>query len=89
LIHLLPVNAQTEAASRAAAENGREGVLNVAGQPYPVRVLDLPTIVESYKTYDDINLVKTGDVGQVRQPAGVLQVGFSKLANCFCMTPGF
>jgi TATA-binding protein-associated factor Taf7 len=44
----------------------------VAGQPYPVRVLDLPTIVESYKTYDDINLVKTGDVGQVRR--GVLQL---------------
>lgn len=26
----------------------------------------LPTVVESYKTYDDINLVKSSDVGQVR-----------------------
>jgi TATA-binding protein-associated factor Taf7 len=29
-------------------------------------VQDLPTIVESFKTYDDINLVKTTDIGQVR-----------------------
>lgn len=32
---------------------------------YPVKLLNLPTVVEAYKTYDDINLVKINDVGQV------------------------
>jgi transcription initiation factor TFIID subunit 7 len=27
--------------------------------------LDLPAVVESYKTYDDSFLVKTADIGQV------------------------
>ena len=44
----------------------REGYLLVDGKEYPVKRQDLPTIVESFKTYDDINLVKTGDLGQVR-----------------------
>lgn len=35
------------------------------GVRYPVWALDLPTVVESYKTFDEINLVKTGDVGRV------------------------
>lgn len=47
------------------AEHGRSGLLVVEGQEFPVSVLDLPTMVESYKTYDDVNLVKTGDIGQV------------------------
>lgn len=53
------------------ADNGREGHLTFDGVAYPVSVLDLPTVVESYKTYDDVNLVKTADVGRillVRQP---------------------
>jgi len=28
-------------------------------------VLNLPSVAECYKTYDDINLVKSGDIGQV------------------------
>ena len=36
------------------------------GQAYPVTVLNLPSVVESYKTLDDVNLVKTCDIGQVR-----------------------
>lgn len=28
-------------------------------------MLNLPTVAECYKTYDDVNLVKTGDIGQV------------------------
>lgn len=28
--------------------------------------MDLPTVVESYKTYDDTNLIKTADIGQVK-----------------------
>jgi transcription initiation factor TFIID subunit 7 len=39
--------------------------LQFEGVNYGVDLLDLPTVVESYKTLDDINLVKTGDIGQV------------------------
>jgi hypothetical protein len=35
------------------------------GKEYPVTVLDLPCVTETYKTYDDVNLVKAADVGQV------------------------
>lgn len=28
-------------------------------------LLDLPCVVESYKTYDDVHLVKSNDIGQV------------------------
>lgn len=61
------------------AENGREGELQVRGQTYKVHVLDLPTVVESYKTYDDENLVKTGDIGQVRALARVLNTGLPSM----------
>ena len=38
---------------------------------YPVSVLNLPSVVESYKTLDDVNLVKTTDIGQVgAEPGG-------------------
>lgn len=46
-------------------ESARQGVLTVDGVSHQVDLLDLPTVVESYKTYDDTNLVKTGDIGQV------------------------
>lgn len=32
---------------------------------YPLTVLNLPCITETYKTYDNVNLVKSADVGQV------------------------
>eukprot|EP00877_Chromochloris_zofingiensis_P007022 jgi/Chrzof1/2573/Cz11g20240.t1 len=43
----------------------RHGELVVEGVRYPVTLQDLPTVVESYKTLDDTNLVKTADIGQV------------------------
>jgi len=46
-------------------DSGRKGQLQFEGVNYGVDLLDLPTVVESYKTLDDINLVKTGDIGQV------------------------
>eukprot|EP00955_Chlamydomonas_euryale_P097984 365119-Chlamydomonas_euryale.AAC.19 len=52
-------------ASTAHADSGRHGKLLVDGTEHRVDVMHLPTIVESYKTYDDTNLVKTGDIGQV------------------------
>lgn len=42
-----------------------EGKLRFEGQEHRVTVLNLPCVLESYQTYDDVNLVKTTDVGQV------------------------
>ena len=47
------------------SDSGRQGQLTFEGRTYRVDLLDLPTVVESYKTLDDTNLVKTGDIGQV------------------------
>lgn len=44
------------------------------GKSHAVKRQDLPTIVESFKTYDDANLVKTGDIGQVKAPPLYLAV---------------
>lgn len=44
---------------------GRKGTFSFDGTVLPASLKDLPTIVECYKTYDDVNLVKTGDIGQV------------------------
>ncbi|KXZ42933.1 hypothetical protein GPECTOR_110g225 [Gonium pectorale] len=60
------------------ADNNTDGVLTVEGMPYPVKLLNLPTVVEAYKTYDDINMVKINDIGQlllVGPPAGSLPEG--------------
>ncbi len=41
------------------------GELLVDGERHQVVLQDLPTVVESYKTLDDANLVKIADIGQV------------------------
>lgn len=49
----------------------RTGVFQLGNDKFPVSVLDLPTQVETWKSYDDINLVKCNDIGQiivVREP---------------------
>jgi TATA-binding protein-associated factor Taf7 len=56
------------------AADDRKGVLTVKGaggevQQHDVYLQDLPTVVESYKTLDDANLVKVTDIGQVRSDA--------------------
>ena len=45
----------------------RSGYLTVGDVKFPAKVLNLPTQVEAYKTLDDINLIKTADVSEVRQ----------------------
>ncbi|XP_020099151.1 transcription initiation factor TFIID subunit 7 [Ananas comosus] len=47
------------------SEDGRNGTFMIGNESFPASLLDLPTIVESYKTYDDTVLIKTADVGQV------------------------
>ncbi|XAR48707.1 hypothetical protein NMG60_11031610 [Bertholletia excelsa] len=47
------------------SEDGRSGTFVIGNHRFPVSLLDLPGIVESYKTYDDNVLIKTADVGQM------------------------
>ena len=49
----------------AAADSPVTGKLRFEGTEYQLTVLHLPCVTESYQTYDDVNLVKTTDVGQV------------------------
>lgn len=58
-------------AQLAFADSDRSGTFTFGGRSYPVTVLNLPSVVESYKTLDDVNLVKTTDIGQVgAEPGG-------------------
>lgn len=41
------------------------GILKFKGRQYQLTVLNLPSVTECYKSYDDVNFVKTDDVGQV------------------------
>ncbi|KAF8082136.1 hypothetical protein N665_0846s0018 [Sinapis alba] len=53
------------------SEDGRSGTFVIGNQEFPASLLDLPAVVESFKTYDDSALVKTADIGQmimVREP---------------------
>jgi TATA-binding protein-associated factor Taf7 len=50
----------------ATMDTERWGSLEVDGEHHIVMLQDLPTVVESYKTLDDANLVKIADIGQVR-----------------------
>jgi TATA-binding protein-associated factor Taf7 len=55
-------------------EDGRNGTFNIGNESFPASLLDLPCIVESYKTYDESLLIKTADAGQV--------IKQSHLCNC-------
>ncbi|KAF8090984.1 hypothetical protein N665_0460s0025 [Sinapis alba] len=53
------------------SEDGRSGTFVIGNEEFPASLLDLPAVVESFKTYDDCSLVKTADIGQmimVREP---------------------
>ncbi|XP_008809532.1 transcription initiation factor TFIID subunit 7-like isoform X1 [Phoenix dactylifera] len=47
------------------SEDGRSGTFMIGNERFPASLLDLPCIVESYKTYDDSVLIKTADIGQI------------------------
>ncbi|KAL9241662.1 hypothetical protein vseg_015747 [Gypsophila vaccaria] len=46
-------------------EDGRSGTFMIGNDHFSASLLDLPTITESYKTYDDSVLIKTADIGQM------------------------
>jgi TATA-binding protein-associated factor Taf7 len=57
------------------SEDGRTGQLHIGTDVFPAKLLDLPTKVESWKSLDDVNLVKSADIGQiivVSPPGGAL-----------------
>ncbi|XP_010552268.1 PREDICTED: transcription initiation factor TFIID subunit 7 isoform X3 [Tarenaya hassleriana] len=45
--------------------DGRTGTFVIGNEEFPASLLDLPCVVESFKTYDDCALVKTADIGQM------------------------
>ncbi|QHO52424.1 Transcription initiation factor TFIID subunit [Arachis hypogaea] len=47
------------------SEDGRSGTFVIGNEHFPASLLDLPCVVESYKTYDDNSLIKTADIGQM------------------------
>ncbi|XP_074349690.1 transcription initiation factor TFIID subunit 7-like [Apium graveolens] len=47
------------------SDDGRSGTFAIGNDRFPASLLDLPAIVESYKTYDDNVLIKTADIGQM------------------------
>lgn len=51
-----------------STEDGRSGTFSIGDKHFPASLLDLPCVVESYKTYDDSCLIKTADIGQVIFP---------------------
>ncbi|CAK8567086.1 unnamed protein product [Lathyrus sativus] len=46
-------------------DDGRSGEFVIGDEHFPAYLLDLPSVVESYKTYDDNSLVKTADISQM------------------------
>lgn len=46
-------------------ENGRTGTFKIGNDAFSAALLDMPCVIESYKTYDDNVLIKTADVGQM------------------------
>ncbi|KAL8540931.1 hypothetical protein ACS0TY_002262 [Phlomoides rotata] len=47
------------------SEDGRTGTFVIGNDRFSASLLDLPTVVESYKTYDDNVLIKSADIGQM------------------------
>lgn len=64
---LLNENASSEDKSLdlSFSDDGRSGTFAIGNDHFPASLLDLPAIIESYKTYDDSVLVKTADIGQM------------------------
>lgn len=63
------------------AEDGRNGTFMIGDESFPASLLDLPAVVESYKTYDDSVLIKTADIGQVNVLSFLYDVYSTNLRN--------
>ena len=60
-----PSSSEDKSLDLSFSEDGRSGTFMIGNEHFPASLLDLPCVVESYKTYDDNSLIKTADIGQV------------------------
>ncbi|XP_020202138.1 transcription initiation factor TFIID subunit 7 [Cajanus cajan] len=60
-----PSSSEDKSLDLSFSEDGRSGTFVIGNEHFPASLLDLPCVVESYKTYDDNSLIKTADVGQM------------------------
>ncbi|KAL2318306.1 hypothetical protein Fmac_032182 [Flemingia macrophylla] len=60
-----PSSSEDKSLDLSFSEDGRSGTFVIGNEHFPASLLDLPTVVESYKTYDDNSLIKTADIGQM------------------------
>mmetsp|Transcript_21131 Transcript_21131/g.46357 ORF Transcript_21131/g.46357 Transcript_21131/m.46357 type:complete len:205 (-) Transcript_21131:312-926(-) len=60
-----PEDANMELSFFGNDADNRTGQLGIGKDRFPVYVQDLPCVVECFKTYDNANLVKSNDIGQV------------------------
>ncbi|KAG2390011.1 Transcription initiation factor TFIID subunit 7 TBP-associated factor [Vigna angularis] len=60
-----PSSSEDKSLDLSFSEDGRSGTFMIGNEHFPASLLDLPCVVESYKTYDDNSLIKTADIGQM------------------------
>eukprot|EP00208_Stichococcus_sp_RCC1054_P003321 CAMPEP_0206141444 /NCGR_PEP_ID=MMETSP1473-20131121/12936_1 /ASSEMBLY_ACC=CAM_ASM_001109 /TAXON_ID=1461547 /ORGANISM="Stichococcus sp, Strain RCC1054" /LENGTH=236 /DNA_ID=CAMNT_0053536021 /DNA_START=463 /DNA_END=1170 /DNA_ORIENTATION=- len=60
-----PAQRPSDAEIELNFEGDHSGTLTVGGDVFPMHIKNLPTLVESYKTYDDVHIVKSNDIGQM------------------------
>ncbi|KAL5731590.1 transcription initiation factor TFIID subunit 7 [Ranunculus cassubicifolius] len=65
LLNENPSSSEDKSLDLSFTEDGRTGTFAIGNDQFHAALLDLPGIVESYKTYDDNVLVKTADIGQI------------------------
>ncbi|XP_050208316.1 transcription initiation factor TFIID subunit 7 [Mercurialis annua] len=58
-------NSEDQSLDLSFSDDGRSGTFMIGNDRFPASLLDLPCVVESFKTYDDSALVKTADIGQM------------------------
>ncbi|KAL3828876.1 hypothetical protein ACJIZ3_017678 [Penstemon smallii] len=65
LLNEAPSSSEDKSLDLIFSEDGRTGTFAIGDDRFSASLLDLPTVVESYKTYDDNVLIKTSDIGQM------------------------
>ncbi|XP_057430277.1 transcription initiation factor TFIID subunit 7 [Lotus japonicus] len=60
-----PSSSEDKSLDLSFNEDGRSGTFAIEDEHFPASLLDLPCVVESYKTYDDNSLIKSADIGQM------------------------
>ncbi|KAL5731589.1 transcription initiation factor TFIID subunit 7 [Ranunculus cassubicifolius] len=65
LLNENPSSSEDKSLDQSFTDDGRTGTFAIGNDQFHAALLDLPGIVESYKTYDDNVLIKTADIGQI------------------------